>query len=153
MAGGKEHSIMPIGLGARNTLRLEACYSLYGHELTTEITPVEAGIGWVVKEKEADFIGKEVLLSQKNNGISRKIVGLELKDKGIMRDNFKVFVGSNKMGYITSGTFSPTLKKSIALAMLDIDYTEVGTSVLVEIRKKRVLAEVVKTPFYVYKSK
>lgn len=154
MEGGKKHSIMPIGLGARNTLRLEASYSLYGHELTTEITPVEAGIGWLVKEKkEADFIGKEVLLSQKRNGTSRKIVGLELIERGIMRDKYQVFVDENKVGYITSGSFSPTFKKSIALAMLDIDYTSVGTEVLVEIRKKRVLAQVVKTPFYVYKSK
>jgi len=153
LEGGKKHSIMPIGLGARNTLRLEASYSLYGHELTIEITPVEAGLGWVVKDKKADFIGKEALLSQKRSGTSRKIVGLELKDRGIMRDKFNVFVGENQVGYITSGTFSPTLKKSIALAMLDIDYTDIGTEVLVEIRSKKVLAGVVKTPFYVYKSK
>jgi aminomethyltransferase len=150
---GAEYGILPIGLGARDTLRLEACYSLYGHELTLEITPIEAGIGWVVKDKKEDFIGKQVLLSQKTNGTSRKIVGIELLDKGILRENFKIIQNGKEIGYITSGTFSPLYKKSIGLAMMDIEYSNIGTQIDVNIRGRNAKAVVVKTPFYVYNAK
>ena len=150
MKSGKEFGILPIGLGARDTLRLEACFSLYGHELTNEITPVEAGIGFVVKPKEGiDFIGKEVLINQKTNGTERKIVGFEMVDKGIAREHYKAFsMEGEEIGFVTSGTFSPLLKKSIGLVILKKFFTEIGTEINIEIRSKKAKAIIVKTPFY-----
>ncbi|MHA1729955.1 MAG: glycine cleavage system aminomethyltransferase GcvT [Promethearchaeota archaeon] len=157
LKAGEKYGIILAGLGARNTLRLEACYSLYGHELSDEITPIEAGIGFCVKEKKTDFIGKKTLLDQKKNGVKRKIVGIEMIDRGIIRENYKIFEsGQNKpekkdlkqIGYVTSGTYSPTFKKSLGLVMLQKDYIKVGTEVLVEIRGKKLKARVAKTPFY-----
>ncbi|MHA1870463.1 MAG: glycine cleavage system aminomethyltransferase GcvT [Promethearchaeota archaeon] len=148
---GQRYNILPAGLGARDTLRTEACYSLYGHELSDEITPIEAGIGFCVKDKKEDFIGKEVLLKQKKEGVSRKIVGLELIERGIPRPHYKVFsINGDQIGYVTSGGFSPTLRKSIALALLNIEYTKLDTELLVQVRNKKVRAKVVKTPFYPY---
>ena len=150
LKSGEEYGILPIGLGARDTLRLEACFSLYGHELTNTITPVEAGIGFVVKPKEGiDFIGKEVLIDQKTNGAKRKIVGFELVGKGIGREGYKAFsTDGTEIGYVTSGTFSPLLKKSIGLVILEKDYTAIDTEIEIEIRGKKVKAKIVKTPFY-----
>ncbi len=147
---GKEFGILPIGLGARDTLRLEACFSLYGHELTNEITPVEAGIGFVVKPKEGiDFIGKEVLINQKTNGASRKIVGFEMIDKGIGREGYKVFsLEGDEIGYVTSGTYSPLLKKAIGLVILKKEFITIDTKINIEIRGKKSKAKIVKTPFY-----
>lgn len=147
---GKEFGILPIGLGARDTLRLEACFSLYGHELTNEITPVEAGIGFVVKPKEGiNFIGKEVLIDQKTNGTKRKIVGFELVDKGIAREGYKAFsINGEEIGFITSGTYSPLLKKSIGLVILKNEFTDIDTEIEIEIRSNKAKAKIVKTPFY-----
>ena len=139
----------PIGLGARDSLRLEACYSLYGHELSDEITPVEAGIGWVVKPKEGiDFIGKRALLLQKERGTSRILVGISLKDRGILREHYKIFKDNKEIGYITSGGYSPTLKKTIGLGLINSEFKEVGTELEVEIRTKLLQAEIVSLPFY-----
>ncbi len=150
LKSGKEYGILPIGLGARDTLRLEACFSLYGHELTNEITPVEAGIGFVVKPKEGiDFIGKEVLLDQKTNGTVRKIVGFEMVDKGIAREHYKAFsLEGEEIGYVTSGTYSPLLKKAIGLVILKKEFTNIDTEINIEIRDKKSKAKIVKTPFY-----
>lgn len=150
LQSGKEYGILPIGLGARDTLRLEACFSLYGHELTNEITPVEAGIAFVVKPKEGiDFIGKDVLINQKTNGTKRKIVGFEMIDKGIAREHYKAFSQEEEeIGFVTSGTYSPTLKKAIGLVILKKEFTVIGTEFLIEIRNKKAKAHVVKTPFY-----
>ena len=145
---GKDHGIEPAGLGARDTLRLEASYSLYGHELSDQITPVEANIGWAVKNKEADFIGKEVLLKQKAEGTDRILRGLELTEKGILRKDYKVLdTDGNEVGYITSGAFSPTLNKTIALAMVKKESSEIGTKLKVQIREMQKDAVVVKTPW------
>lgn len=141
--------VSPIGLGARDTLRLEASYSLYGHEISPEITPIEANIGWVVKEKDnIDYIGKDILLKQKREGTSRIIVGLTLIDPGIMRENYKVYKDGNSIGYITSGGYSPTLDKSIGLALIQSEFNEVDNIVDVEIRNKMKKAKIVSTPFY-----
>ncbi|MHA1452172.1 MAG: glycine cleavage system aminomethyltransferase GcvT [Promethearchaeota archaeon] len=150
LLSGKEFGILPIGLGARDTLRLEACFSLYGHELTNEITPVEAGIGFVVKPKDGiDFIGKEVLINQKTNGTERKIVGFEMVDKGIAREHYKAFsMDGEEIGLVTSGTFSPLLKKSIGLVILKKKFTDIDTVINIEIRSKKTKAIIVKTPFY-----
>lgn len=139
----------PIGLGARDSLRLEACYSLYGHEINEFITPVEAGIGWVVKAKDGiDYIGKEVLLRQKAEGTSRTLVGLNLIDRGVIRENYKIFKNGEEIGFVTSGGYSPTLKKSIGLALVKTEHRAIGTNLDVEIRGKLLKAVVVGTPFY-----
>ena len=139
----------PIGLGARDTLRLEASYSLYGHEISDLITPIEANLSWVVKKKEGiDFIGKQVLLNQKEYGPSRILVGLNLLDRGIIRENCKLFKDGENIGYVTSGGYSPTLKKTIALALVRTELSSIGTELEVEIRGKLLKTIVVSTPFY-----
>ncbi|QFT89774.1 Aminomethyltransferase [Bacillus sp. THAF10] len=146
---GKEDGLVPCGLGARDTLRFEAKLALYGQELTKDITPIEAGIGFAVKtDKEADFFGKAVLKEQKENGAPRKLVGLEMLDKGIPRHGYEVFVGDEQIGEVTTGTQSPTLKKNVGLALLKKEFTEIDTEVEVQVRKKRLKAKIVKTPFY-----
>ncbi|KGL45196.1 glycine cleavage system aminomethyltransferase GcvT [Listeria sp. SHR_NRA_18] len=144
-----EKGVLPIGLGARDTLRFEANLALYGQELTQDISPLEAGVGFAVKlKKEADFIGKHALLAQKEAGLSRKSVGIELIDRGIPRHDYKVFMGDKEIGIVTSGTQSPTLGKNLGLALIDIDYTALDTEVEVEVRNKKLKAKVVPTPFY-----
>lgn len=149
LKAGQDEGILPCGLGARDTLRFEANLPLYGQELSKDITPLEAGIGFAVKvNKEADFFGKEVLKKQKEEGLSRKLVGIEMIDKGIPRHGYEVFVGENQIGIVTTGTQSPSSKRNIGLALLNIEYTELGTEVEVQVRKKRLKAIVVATPFY-----
>src|SRR3989338_2864163 len=142
---GKEHGLKPIGLGARDTLRTEACYSLYGHELNEEITPLEADVGFVVKLNK-EFIGKGALL----DAPKRKVVAFEMKDKLIGRNGYEVFYGNKKIGSVTSGTFSPTFQKSIGMAMIDIDFARAGTVFDIIIRDKMNTAEVVPKPIYKY---
>lgn len=145
----KDESVVPCGLGARDTLRFEANLALYGQELSKDITPLEAGIGFAVKtNKEEDFFGKEVLKDQKENGVPRKLVGIEMIDKGIPRHGYEVYVGEELIGEVTTGTQSPTLKKNIGLALLKKDFTELETEVEVQVRKKRLKAKIIKTPFY-----
>ncbi|MGN7310140.1 glycine cleavage system aminomethyltransferase GcvT [Alkalicoccobacillus gibsonii] len=149
LSTGESKGLVPCGLGARDTLRFEAKLALYGQELTKDISPLEAGIGFAVKvNKEVPFIGQEVLKKQKEEGLTRKLVGIEMLDKGIPRAGYEVFVGEEQIGFVTTGTQSPTLGKNIGLAILDTRYTELGTNVEVQIRKKRIQAEVVGTPFY-----
>ncbi len=139
----------PAGLGARDSLRLEACYSLYGHEISDTISPIEAGLFWLVKPKEGiDYIGKEILLKQKSEGTDRVLVGLNLIDKGIIREKFKIFKDSDEIGYVTSGGYSPTLKKTIGLGLVKKQYKEVGTEIEIEIRKKHLRGKITTTPFY-----
>jgi aminomethyltransferase len=146
---GQEDGVVPCGLGARDTLRFEAKLPLYGQEITPDITPLEAGLGFAVKvDKEADFIGKEVLKDQKENGVPRKLVGIEMIDRGIPRHGYPVFVGEQKVGEVTTGTQSPTLKKNVGLVLIDKAFSELGQEVEVQIRNKNVKAEVVKSPFY-----
>ncbi len=146
---GKDEGIVPCGLGARDTLRFEAALPLYGQELSSEITPLEAGLGFAVKlNKEADFIGKEALKKQKEQGVERKLAGVEMIDRGIPRTGYKVFSGDSEIGYVTSGTQSPTLKKNIGLVLISSDYAEEGNEVEIEVRKKRLKAKIIQTPFY-----
>lgn len=149
LEAGQEEGIMPIGLGARDTLRFESKLPLYGQELSADITPIEAGIGFAVKtEKPMDFFGKAVLAEQKANGAPRKLVGIEMMERGIPRHGYKVYQGEKLIGEVTTGTQSPTLKKNVGLALLDKEYTELGTEVEVEIRSKKIKAIVTATPFY-----
>jgi aminomethyltransferase len=139
----------PAGLGARDSLRLEAAYSLYGHEISDAITPIEAGLNWLVKpKKNSEYMGKTTLLKQKSEGTERIIVGLNLLDKGIIRQNYKIFKNGNKIGYVTSGGYSPTLKKTIGLGLVKTQFNEVGTEIEIEIRGKFLKGIIVSTPFY-----
>src|SRR5699024_6212295 len=148
LEAGKDEGLVPVGLGARDTLRFEANLPLYGQEISKDITPVEAGLGFAVKvKKEADFIGKEELSEQKNNGPKRKLIALEMIDRGIPRTGYEVFHEDNKIGFITSGTQSPTLKKNIGLALVENEYTEVGTELLIQVRKRKLKAVIIKKPF------
>lgn len=148
LRAGEEYGLVPCGLGARDTLRFEANLPLYGQELSADITPIEAGIGFAVKIDKEDFIGKETLKKQKEEGAPRKIVGIELLDRGIPRHGYPVYVDETIIGEVTTGTQSPTLKKNIGLALLDKQYAEVGNELFVEIRGKKLKAKVVDTPFY-----
>ncbi|MDQ1145073.1 aminomethyltransferase [Bacillus sp. SORGH_AS 510] len=149
LEAGKEEGVLPCGLGARDTLRFESVLALYGQELSPEISPLEAGIGFAVKlNKEADFIGREALIQQKEAGLSRKIVGIEMIDRGIPRHGYPVYKGDVLIGEVTTGTQSPTLKRNIGLALISSEFTGLDTEVEVEIRGKRLKATVVPTPFY-----
>jgi aminomethyltransferase len=139
----------PAGLGARDSLRLEACYSLYGHEISDSITPIEAGLNWLAKPKEnIDYIGKEILMKQKSEGTNRVLVGLNLIDKGIIRENYKIFKDGTQIGYVTSGGFSPTLKKTIGLGLINRESNKIGTEIEIQIRGKMRKGKIVDTPFY-----
>jgi aminomethyltransferase len=148
MAGGGGDSLQPAGLGARDTLRLERALPLYGHELDDTTTPLEAGLDWVVKFSKSAFIGREALLKQKENGVQRKLIGLEMTDPGIARGHYPIFKEGERIGEVTSGTKSPTLGKAIAMAYVRTDCAAVGNSVEVEIRGRRARARVVPLPFY-----
>ena len=138
----------PAGLGARDSLRLEACYSLYGHEINNKITPVEAGLFWLVKPKEGiNYIGKEVLMNQKECGTERIVVGLNLIDRGIIRDDCKIFKDDKEIGYVTSGGYSPTLQKTIGLGIIDVQYSKIDTKIEIEVRNKLLEGLIVPTPF------
>ncbi|OCA91088.1 glycine cleavage system protein T [Bacillus sp. FJAT-27225] len=149
LEAGQEEGVLPCGLGARDTLRFEAGLALYGQELSSEISPLEAGIGFAVKlNKESDFIGKEALKVQKENGIPRKLIGIEMIDRGIPRHGYPVFSGDSKIGEVTTGTQSPTLKRNIGLVLVETENAELGQEVLVEIRGKKLKAKIIPVPFY-----
>lgn len=149
LASGAEHGLIPCGLGARDTLRLEASLPLYGQELASDITPVEAGLGFFVSSNKGKFIGSEVLLEQKLKGAPRRIVGIEMLERGIPRTGYLVYDETeHELGYVTSGTSSPTLKKNIGLALISSEAAAIGKQVYVEIRGKKLRAEIIKTPFY-----
>ncbi|NQT80736.1 MAG: glycine cleavage system aminomethyltransferase GcvT [Candidatus Aminicenantes bacterium] len=145
---GKSYGLLPVGLGARDTLRLEARLMLYGNDIDETTTVLEAGLGWLVKFEKGEFLGREALLEQKEEGIKRKIVGFEVIEKGIARPHYPVLIEGSEVSEVTSGTFSPYLKKSIGLTYLPIEYTEVGSEFEIGIRGKKAKARVVPTPFY-----
>ena len=145
---GKEYGILPAGLGARDTLRFEANLPLYGNELSEDISPIEAGYGFFVKTNKGDFVGKDALLRQKKDGVKRKIVGFKMTGRGIPRKGYEVKKNNKNIGFVTTGYFSPTLKKSIGLAMIDIDYTDLNTEIDVMIRNKPIKAAVISRKFY-----
>lgn len=144
---GKDLGLKPTGLGCRDTLRFEATLPLYGHEISQDITPLEAGLGYFVKLDKANFIGKDALVAQKANGLPRKTIGLEL-GKGIPRQGYDVLAGDKVIGVITTGYFSPTLKKNIALALVDSAYGEMGSELGVQVRKNVFPATVISKKFY-----
>jgi aminomethyltransferase len=148
MEKGEALGLIPCGLGARDTLRLEAAMPLYGHELTAEISPLEAGLGRFVKLDKPEFIGKEALAKQKAEGLKRRRCGLEILDRGIAREGAGVFVNGEAVGRVTSGTMAPWLGRPIAMAMLDVEHAVAGNTVDVDVRGRLLKALVVKLPFY-----
>jgi aminomethyltransferase len=148
MAVGEKVKLKPIGFGARDTLRLELRFLLYGHDMTDETTPLEAGLDWTVAWNKKDFIGKNALQDQRRQGISRKLIGFQIEGRGIAREGCVVCVEGRSVGEVTSGTYSPTIKKSIGLAYVASQYSKVGQTIDIEIRNQFHRAQIVKTPFY-----
>lgn len=145
---GESRGVVPVGLGARDTLRLEAKMALYGNDIDDSHTVLEADLGWILKLDKGDFIGREALARQKEAGISRKLVGFKLLEPGIARHGYPIIVDGRPFGAVTSGTMAPFLKQSIGLAYLPMAATALGTEFQVEVRGRALRAEVVKTPFY-----
>ena len=148
LEAGAEFGILPCGLGARNTLRLEAKMALYGHEIDATVSPLEAGLAWIVKMDKADFEGKKALEEQKAAGLTRKLVGFEMRGRGIGRDGYEIEVDGAKVGWVTSGGPAPTLGKNIGLCYLPVGLAVTGSKINVVIRGAGVEAETVPTPFY-----
>jgi aminomethyltransferase len=147
MAAGAPHGLLPIGLGARDTLRLEKGYALYGHELSRDISPLEAGLAWITKLDKADFIGKAALVAQKAAGVPRRRVGLIMEERGIPREGYPLFAGDREVGVVTSGTMSPKLKLGIALALVEPGAAGLDSELKVAVRNRRMRARVVRPPF------
>jgi aminomethyltransferase len=148
MAAGAEFGIKPCGLGARNTLRMESAMALYGHEIDASISPLEAGLGWIVKLDKGEFVGRDALLKQKESGIRRKLIGFEMRGRGIGRDGYEVRLHGAPAGWVTSGGPAPALNKNIGLCYLPIEQSVPGTSIEIMIRNQPVDAVTVETPFY-----
>ncbi len=145
---GQEYGIEPIGLGARDTLRLEMKMCLYGNDIDKTTNPLEAGLGWVVKLDKEDFIGKEVLLQIKVAGIKRRLVAFESQGRGIPRPHYKILKNGRDVGMVTSGTFSPSLKKGIGLGYVAIPYHEVGSTLTIQGKAETFEVAIIKPPFY-----
>lgn len=149
MDAGKNLGIKPIGLGARDTLRLEMGFPLYGNELNEKTTPLEAGLSKFVKLDKPNFVGKDVLEKQTKQGLQKKLVGVEMKEPGIPRSHYKIFAQGKIVGEITSGTMSPSLGKAIAVGYMAPEFASPGAELKIEIRNKTASGRVVKTPFYI----
>lgn len=148
LEAGREFGIRPCGLGARNTLRLEAKLALYGHEIGPSITPLEAGLGWSVKFDKGDFAGRAALAKQKEEGVRRTLAGFEMTGRGIARDGYEVLVDGAPAGWVTTGSPSPTLNRNIGLCYLPASHARTGRSIQIVIRNQPVDAVTVETPFY-----
>lgn len=144
---GKEFDIAPIGLGARDSLRLEKKYCLYGNDIDQTTNPLEAGLGWITKLEKGDFIGREALLKIKEAGLKRKLVGFEVEGKIIPRHGYPVQKSGQAVGQVTSGAYSPILEKNIGLAYVKTEFANPGEAIEIEARGKTVPAKIVKTPF------
>jgi aminomethyltransferase len=150
LEAGSPHGLKACGLGARDTLRLEMKYPLYGNELSDITNPLEAGLGWVVKLDKPDFVGKDPIQKAKAAGLKQSLVGLKLIERGIPRHGYPVWdaTGQQVIGELTSGTQSPSTQQAVGIAMIDLAHAPVGTRVMVEIRGSKVAAEIIPTPFY-----
>ncbi len=146
LEAGKEEGLIPCGLGARDTLRMEAAMPLYGHEMDEQVTPLEAGLGFAVKMTKEDFIGKKAL--EEKGEPARKRIGLKVTGRGIIREHQDVYLGDRLIGHTTSGTHCPYLGCPVAMALVDADCTEPGTKVEADVRGRRVEAQIVPLPFY-----
>lgn len=145
---GSETGTLPCGLAARNTLRLEAGMALYGHEISEEITPLEANLGWICKLDKGEFVGREALVEQKQNGVQKKLIGFEITERGIARDDQEIVIDGNRVGKVTSGSPAPFLKKNIGLGYVPAEFANIDQEITIDVRGKLVGAKIVKTPFY-----
>jgi len=148
LESGQKAGLKPAGLGARDTLRLESAMRLYGQDITDQTTALEAGLGWIVGWDKEGFIGDKLLRLQKTDGVSRRLVGFEMVDRGIARHGYAVYAEGVEIGIVTSGTHAPSLKKAIGMAYVQKAYTAIDTEFQINIRGKRVTARVVRMPFY-----
>ena len=145
---GSDNGVLPCGLAARNTLRLEAGMCLYGHEIDETTTLLEANLGWICKLNKGDFIGRERLAQQKEAGIKRKLVGFEVTDRGIARDGQDVLIGGQRVGQVTSGSPAPFLKKNIGMAYVPVESASEGGQIEIDVRGRLVGAQIMALPFY-----
>ncbi|MGE5327230.1 MAG: glycine cleavage system aminomethyltransferase GcvT [Deltaproteobacteria bacterium] len=145
---GKPDGLVPCGLGARNTLRLEAAYPLYGHELDEQTTLLEAGLGWICKLGKGEFIGRQALVEQREKGLRKKLIGFEMTDRGIARDGYDIYIAGRRAGKVTSGSPAPFLKKNIGLAYVPPEQASAGAEIQIDIRGRMVAAKQVTLPFY-----
>ncbi len=148
LEAGEKAGLAPAGFGARDTLRLEAAMLLYGHDMDEDTTPLEAGISWAVDLTKEAFVGREPLVAQKKEGVSRRLIGLEMMDRGIPREDYEIKRGGNLIGTVTSGSFATTLQKNIGLGYVSADQATIGNDVEVIIREKPLKAKIVSLPFY-----
>lgn len=148
LARGKDLGLVPVGLGARDTLRLEMGYALYGHEIDETTTPLEAALDWVVDFGGADFVGKAALTAQRDRGVDRRLVGFDLIDKGVPRQGHPILAAGQTVGTVTSGNLSPTLDKGIGMGYIEAARAALGTPIEIDIRGKRKQAVIAKPPFY-----
>lgn len=148
LSAGRSEGLVPVGLGARDTLRLEAGLALYGNDIDSATTPLEAGLGWTVKLNKDRFIGLEALRRQKSEGLKRRLVAIEMMDRSIPRPHYAITTGDLQVGELRSGTFSPTLSKGIGMGYVSTEYAKVGTELEVEIRGQKHPASVARKPFY-----
>ena len=145
----KKLKVMPVGLGARDTLRLEMNYSLYGMDISRSINPIEAGLGWITSFNKGDFIGRDALLLEKNENHKRRI-SFEMLERAVPRNNYDIIIDGNIVGKVTSGTQSPTLDKGIGIGYIQVDHSAPGTEISIDIRSREKLAVIVPPPFYKY---
>ncbi|MDT4968347.1 MAG: aminomethyltransferase [Acidobacteriota bacterium] len=145
---GESDGVLPAGLAARNTLRLESAMALYGHEINESTTLLEANLGWICKLNKGDFIGRDRLATQKEEGIQRRLVGFEMTERGIARDDQEVLVDGKRVGRVTSGSPAPFLRKNIGMAYVPVEFANQGQELRIDVRGREVGAQVVKTPFY-----
>ena len=145
---GTDDGILPCGLAARNTLRLEAGMALYGHEINESTTLLEANLGWICKLNKGDFTGREALAQQKEAGIRRKLVGFEMTERGIARDDQEILIDGTRVGKVTSGSPAPFLKKNIGMGYVPVEFANEGQSIQIDVRGRLVGAQIVKLPFY-----
>jgi aminomethyltransferase len=145
---GSDTGVLPCGLAARNTLRLEAGMALYGHEIDENTTLLEANLGWICKLNKGDFIGREALAKQKDEGVRRRLVGFEVTGRGIARDGQNVVIDGERLGNVTSGSPAPYLKKNIGMAYVPTEFASEGRQIQIDVRGKLVGAQIVRTPFY-----
>lgn len=148
LQAGAPHGLVPAGLGARDSLRLEACYPLHGHELADDVTALESGLGWIVKFEKGDFIGRSALWAMKESGVPRSLAAFELLDPGIAREGDKILIGDREVGRVTSGTKTPTINKAIGLGLVETSAAPVGVPWTILVRGRPLKAVVVKKPFY-----
>jgi aminomethyltransferase len=148
LAAGSSAGILACGLGARNTLRMESAMALYGHEIDATINPWEAGLDWIVKLEKGNFLGREALVKQKQQGITRKLIGFEVKGRGIARDGYEILTGEAGTGWVTSGGPAPTLNKNLGMCYLPLHLAEPGKSIEISVRGRGVEAVTIPMPFY-----